>query len=92
MATQLDARGWPRYDDPVAHIDHGRNFFRVLHMSIALLAAHGQLTAHDLPQFKIDRRHRPSATAAANRSAGLHFQGWSAASLRGEDPGPNGPG
>jgi hypothetical protein len=39
MAAQLDARGWPRYDDPIAHVDHGRHFFRALLMSIALLRA-----------------------------------------------------
>jgi hypothetical protein len=42
MASNLDARGWPRYDDPIAHVDHGRNFFRLLLMSCALLEAMGE--------------------------------------------------
>ena len=63
MSMQLDKRGWPRYDDPVAHIDHGRHFFRLLLMSIAFLRASGEEVT--LPNFKIDRRREPSSSAAA---------------------------
>ena len=42
MSLQLDVRGWPLYEHPIAHIDHGRNFFRMLIMSIVLLRSVGQ--------------------------------------------------
>ena len=50
MATELDARGWPLYKHPIAHIDHGKNFFRVLFMSMDLLRSSGRNVT--LPTFK----------------------------------------
>lgn len=38
MAAELDARGWPAYKHAVAHVDHGRNFYRLLLMALALLS------------------------------------------------------
>jgi hypothetical protein len=66
MAAQLDSRGWPRYDHPVAHIDHGRNFFRALLMSIALLQSEGREVK--LPTFKV--RDIPASDADAGASSG----------------------
>jgi hypothetical protein len=37
MASRLDARGWPVYPDPIAHVDHVRAFHRPLIAARALL-------------------------------------------------------
>ena len=60
MATQLDVRGWPAYEHPIAHIDHGRSFFRLLLMSVALLRMVGQ--PPNLPMVRLDRRRDPDAS------------------------------
>lgn len=41
FALGVDERGWPNFSHPVAHIDHGRNFYRLLFMSLALLRGDG---------------------------------------------------
>ena len=37
MATTLDAHGWPAYPHALAHVDHGRHFYRNLLMARELL-------------------------------------------------------
>ena len=54
MSLQLDGRGWPLYEHPIAHIDHGRSFYRLLIMSAVLLRASDHLL--ELPNQHQDRR------------------------------------
>lgn len=56
----VDARGWPSFSHPVAHIDHGRNFYRLLLMSLALLRGDGRL-----PTLPAPRGHISSGAAEA---------------------------
>ena len=54
MAVELDSRGWPQYSHAIAHIDHGRNFYRsaaatcALHTASLLLVRCYMRTAHRL--------------------------------------------
>lgn len=72
----VDSRGWPNFSHPVAHIDHARNFYRLLLMSIALLRGGGRDAPHDRPLDDAPANramHPASAGGAARDIGGAHW-------------------
>lgn len=70
MATTLDERSWPAYRYPLAHIDHGRHFYRHLVMCVELLNRAGQP-----PQLPAGRARHKQGSGGAKCQGSNHCKG-----------------